>query len=247
MRRLSSSFLRFAWDVWNGLERSLLPGPKALPWVFFGLIVGWWIYVPLHELLHAGACWATGGEVTKLEIAAAYGGHLYAWIFPFVVPESEYAGRLSGFDTFGNDWIYLATDFGPYLLTLFPGVFLLRRSVGSGKPFLFGFWLSFALAPFISLTGDAYEIGSILVTQIPPWSSQADLLRSDDLLLWIDTHSGQSGVPWGGAALAAALGLIWAVATYGLGSWISSRLGEGPIQPLVHPTANDSSENNDER
>lgn len=238
---------RSAWDVlaraffdaWHGLERSLNPGPKALVWVLLGLILGWWIYVPLHELLHAAGCLVTGGEVTRLEISAEYGGALYAAIFPFVVPESDYAGRLSGFDTFGNDWIYLATDFAPYLLTLFPGVWLLRRAVAQEQPMAYGFWLSFALAPWLSITGDAYEIGSILVTQLPPWQESAKLLRSDDLFLWIDTYWGQSEVPWVGAVLSAFTGAVWAALTYAFGSWISTRLGQGPIAPW-EPTGSTS-------
>lgn len=245
-QRSVAVFFRALLDVWNGLERSLVPGPVALAWVFVGLMVGWWIYVPFHELLHAAGCWLTGGSVTRLEIARVYGGDLYALIFPFVEPGGEYAGRLSGFDTFGNDLIYLATDFSPFLLTIFPGIYLLRRSVASGSAFYYGFWLSFALAPFMSLTGDAYEIGSIVVTQLSPWQDHSQLLRSDDLLLWMDTYLGQSGIPWGGAVLGATIGLLWAVATYSLGSFLSSALGYGPIPPLEPEEAEPQSEKTDQ-
>lgn len=226
--------------MWRGLEHVLRPGVGPLPWTLVGLLVGWWIYVPLHELLHAAGCVLTGGEVTRLEIARAYGGDLYAAVFDFVVPESEYAGRLSGFSTFGNDWIYLATDLAPFLLTVFPGVWALRRAVAHERPFFYGFWLPFALAPFLSLTGDAYEIGSILVTQISPWSAQADLLRSDDLFLWIDTHRDRSGIPWAGAVLATLIGAVWAAGTYALGSLTSTALGRGPIPALDFSEADPS-------
>ena len=43
----------------------------------------------LHELLHAAACLAAGGEVTRLEIAPQYGGGLMARVFPFVVSGGE--------------------------------------------------------------------------------------------------------------------------------------------------------------
>jgi len=33
----------------------------------------WWIYLPVHELLHALGCVAGGGSVTRLEIDAIYG------------------------------------------------------------------------------------------------------------------------------------------------------------------------------
>ena len=123
--------------------------------------------------MHAAACEATGGGVTRLEIDRLYGGALLARAFPFVVPASEYAGRLSGFDTRGSDLIYLATDLGPFLLTLFPGVWALRRAARARRAALFGAALPFALAPFLSLSGDAYEIGSILVTRLPPWTAPA--------------------------------------------------------------------------
>jgi hypothetical protein len=86
-----------------------------------GLLAGWWIYVPLHELLHAGACLIAGGTVSRLEIAPLYGGSLLARLFTFIVPASAYAGRLSGFDVHGSDAIYLATDLGPFLLALRAG------------------------------------------------------------------------------------------------------------------------------
>lgn len=218
--------------MWNGLEHILRPGLHTLPMTLAGLLVGWWIYVPLHELAHVAGCLMTGGEVTRLEIARAYGGDIYALFFDFVVPESNYAGRLSGFSTFGNDWIYLATDLAPFLMTIFPGVYALRRSVASGRPFFYGFWLPFALAPFLSLTGDAYEIGSIVVTQVEPWAEMKDGLRSDDLFLWMDTHRGASGVLWSGAASATFIGTLWAVVTYGLGAWLAGRLGAGPVPAL---------------
>ncbi len=171
--------MRIFLDAFRGLDRCLDRGIRGLALVLLALVIGWWVYVPLHELLHAAACWAAGGEVTRLEISRQYGGALLARVFPFVTAGSEYAGRLSGFDTHGSDLIYIATDLGPFVLTLFPGVWLLRRAGAAGRPLLFGLALPFALAPFLSLTGDAYEIGSILVTQFPPWGES---LRGDDVI-----------------------------------------------------------------
>jgi len=228
MTRLLRPFaLPFA-DVVRGLERCLDRGAKSLIFVALGLLAGWWIYVPLHELLHAAACLAAGGEVTRLEIDRLYGGVVLARIFPFVSPASDYAGRLSGFDTRCSDWIYLATDLGPFLLTLFPGVWALRRAAAAGKPLLFGAALPFALAPFLSLTGDAYEIGSILVTRLPPWSGPAmrGLLRGDDLLKKLEELAKIPGAPWGGALLAALLGLLWAFLIYTLGDLVARALGK---------------------
>lgn len=217
-------------DVLHGLDRCLDRGAAGLALALAGLVLGWWIYVPLHELLHAGSCLLAGGEVTRLEIDALYGGHLLSRIFPFVVPASDYAGRLSGFDTRGSDWIYLATDLGPFVLTLFPGVWALRRAAAGRNALLFGASLPFALAPFLSLTGDAYEIGSILVTQFPPWEAPA-LLRGDDLVRKVEELRLLEDAPWGGALLSALLGVAWAFATWWLGDAVARLLGRGPVEP----------------
>jgi hypothetical protein len=224
--RLGSFLKRPFMDVLQGLERCLDRGVPGLLLAMLGLAAGWWIYVPLHELLHAAACLATGGEVSRLEIGAPYGGRILAWIVPFVVPESSYAGRLSGFDTHGSDLIYLATDLGPFVLTLFPGVWALRRSAAARRPLLFGMALPFALGPFLSLTGDAYEIGSILTTNLPPWNGLAvrELLRGDDLGKMLSRLAKVPGAPWGGAGLAFFLGVLWAYLTYGLGSAVARKL-----------------------
>ncbi|HSS79079.1 MAG TPA: hypothetical protein VLV54_20325 [Thermoanaerobaculia bacterium] len=215
-------------DAVRGLDRCLDAGALGLALAALGLLAGWWLYVPLHELLHAAACRAAGGQVSRLEIEAIYGGTLLARIFPFVVPASDYAGRLSGFDTRGSDLIYLATDLGPFVLSLFPGVWALRWAAAARRPLVFGASLPFALAPFLSLTGDAYEIGAILVTRLPPWAAPAvrELLRGDDLGKKVSALAGIAGAPWGGAALAAATGVVWAFLTYGLGSAVARGLGQ---------------------
>ena len=227
-------------DAVRGLDRCLDTGARGLALAALGLFAGWWIYVPLHELLHAAACLAAGGQVSRLEIEAVYGGALLARVFPFVTPASDYAGRLSGFDTRGSDLIYLVTDLGPFVLTLFPGVWALRRAAAGRRPLLFGASLPFALAPFLSLTGDAYEIGSILVTRLPPWAAPAvrGLLRGDDLGRKISAFAGmadRAGAPWGGAALAVAIGVLWAFLTYGLGSAVARTLGQPALDSPSHP------------
>jgi hypothetical protein len=226
-------------DAFHGLDRCLEGGARGLLLAAFGLVVGWWVYVPLHELLHAAACRAAGGEVTRLEIDRLYGGALLARAFPFVVPASDYAGRLSGFDTRGSDWIYLATDLGPFLLTLFPGVWALRRAAAGRRAAWFGAALPFALAPFLSLGGDAYEIGSIVATRLPPWAAPAtrSLLRGDDLVKKLGELASVPGAPWGGALAAVLLGVAWAFLTYGLGSALARALGQGPILAETRPSA----------
>lgn len=231
-RLFTSPFL----DLSRGLEHCLLGaepaggrGYRELLLVGLGLAAGWWIYVPVHELLHALGCLAGGGSVSRLEIAPLYGGGILARLIPFVHAGGEYAGRLSGFDTHGRDAVYLATVFAPYALTLWPGVWALRRSARNGRAFAFGFVIPMALAPFVALPGDAYEIGSILTTRLPPWSDDAELLRRDDLLLLISELDGRSGKLWGGAAVGAVVGGVWAFATYAAGSLVSTRLREPAV------------------
>ncbi|HKI05558.1 MAG TPA: hypothetical protein VKK31_26495 [Thermoanaerobaculia bacterium] len=226
-------------DVFHGLDRCLDRGVPGLLLATLGLLAGWWVYVPLHELLHAAACLAAGGEVTRLEIDRLYGGAALARIFPFVVPASDYAGRLSGFDTRGSDWIYLATDLGPFLLTLFPGVWALRRAAAARNGFLFGAALPYAMAPFLSLTGDAYEIGSIVTTRLPVWAGTAtrELLRGDDVIKKLEELANVPGAPWGGALIAMGIGVAWAFLTYGAGSAVARGLGAGPLDPAPRQAA----------
>jgi len=222
--------MRIFLDAFHGLDRCLDRGFRGLVFALLGLAAGWWVYVPLHELLHAAACVAAGGEISRLEIAPQYGGELLARVLPFVTSGSEYAGRLSGFETHGNDLIYLATDLGPFLLTLFPGVWLLRRAGTAGWPVQFGLALPFALAPFLSLTGDAYEIGSILVTQLPPWG---EVLRGDDVFKKAQELAALPRAPWGGFVLAALLGIAWAILTCQAGGMVARLLGQRPIPRRV--------------
>lgn len=219
--------MRLFLDAFHGLDRCLDRGARGLAFALAGLALGWWIYVPIHELLHALTCLVAGGEVTRLEIAPPYGGALFARIFPFVVSGGEYAGRLSGFDTRGSDLIYLATDLGPFLLTLFPGIWLLRRAGTARRPLLFGLALPFAFAPWLSLTGDAYEIGSILVTRLPPW--QGEPLRADDLVKKAQELAALPDAPWGGFVLAALVGLAWAALTCLAGGGVARIFGERPV------------------
>jgi hypothetical protein len=114
-------------DYARGLRTCVLAaGAIGVGAAVAGFFASWWIYVPLHELLHALGCWATGGRVWRLEIDALYGASLVRRVFPFVEVGSSYAGRLTGFDTGGSDLVFLATDFAPYVLTILIGVPLLR-------------------------------------------------------------------------------------------------------------------------
>jgi hypothetical protein len=199
-----------------------------------GFAVSWWIYVPIHELLHAYGCILTGGEVTRLEISPEYGAAWLQAIFPFVAVGSDYAGQLTGFETYGNDWIYLATDFLPFVLTILVGIPLLRSATwDQGRPlraaFKLGVAMPLAYAPFISLTGDYYEMGSILVSRAasklvagfdpPRW-------RSDDLFKLAGELSAGDGSALDvvGLSLSFVAGIALIYLTYGAGMLCADRL-----------------------
>src|SRR6056297_2908011 len=230
MRALRADFqalLRF-------LER--LPRPISLAWVMLGLLLGWWIYVPVHELLHVAGCLLAGGEVSRLELAPLYGGDLLARVFPFVVSGSDYAGQLTGFDTRGSDWIYQACVLMPYLLTVFPGFWLWRRALdvvapGPGAMLAVGALLPVVAAPLISLTGDYYESASIVVSRLFAGVAgrPVEAWRSDDVFRLVDRWA----LDWTAADIAAVAGgvvlsLLLALATQSLGAWLGHRIDRRP-------------------
>lgn len=188
----------------------------------------WWIYVPIHELLHAYGCLWSGGDVSRLEISRWYGAQLLRHWFPFVVSGSDYAGQLTGFDTKGSDLVYLATVLLPFALTVFIGVPLLCWSTVQTRPdrarMGLGLAVPIAYAPFISLTGDYYETGSIIVTRLVGWWTpgfRVERWRSDDLLLlgerlfFSDRPFGMQDIAI--VAAASVIGLLGAFLTYGAG------------------------------
>ena len=238
-------------------------GGLAVAGVTFAL--AWFAYVPIHELFHAWGCMLAGGDVTRLEIAPEYGGALLARVVPFVASGSQYAGQLTGFDTHGNDAIYLATVLSPFLLTIVAGVPLLKRlarplahpacrSHAGGNPCpmfrkrhwipafagttsnssfpragppLLGAVLPFAYAPFVSVPGDYYEAGSIVVSRLAHALDPALPLarwRSDDVLKLARelADSGASAGDWLGVAASLALGILLALLTYHAGGWAES-------------------------
>jgi hypothetical protein len=193
-------------------------------------VLTWWVYVPLHELAHAWGCVLGGGRVSELDIDPLYGAALLQRVFPFIHAGSDYAGQLRGFDTHGSDATYLLTDFLPFVATILLGVPLLRAAARPGhtptaQALLFGIALPLALAPFISLTGDYYEMGSILVSRaavlLVPTVDPARW-RSDDLFKLAEDlfGSGGNGTPTDGLALALSLtlGSVLAFLTYALGA-----------------------------
>jgi hypothetical protein len=231
VRTLLQPFL----EILHGLERCLVPGVIGLVRVLAGLLIGWWIYVPVHELLHAAGCELGGGRVWRLEIDPLYGGGLLERWLGFVEAGGEYAGRLAGFDTGGSDAVHLMTTGLPFVLTLLPGVWLMRWGARRGSGIAYGVGLVPATGPLLSLNGDAYEIGSLLTAQWLPWSRDParTLLVGDDVFLVASSIADSATASmWIGFVLAILLGIAWALLTYALGGAVATRLGEPPLEPL---------------
>jgi len=150
-----------------------------------------------------------------------------------VVSGSEYAGRLTGFDTHGSDWIYQATVLMPYLITVFPGMWWWRRLLDPSlaphpaRVFAVGALLPLVAAPLISLTGDYYESASIIVSRLFSGLAGRSLgaWRSDDVFRlvseWPGALAASDIAAIGGAML---LSLLLALATLWLGAWLAERL-----------------------
>jgi hypothetical protein len=189
-------------DLYDGLILPYQKSDKALKTgltIMVSLVVTWFIYVPIHELLHVTGCLITGGSVSELIMGREYGADFLARVFPFITPaSSQYAGRLTGFEPNG-DAGYLITVFAPYILTLFPGVWCLIYAARTRFFWLFGPGIVLGLAPFYNLTGDYFEMGTILVTRVlnvctaGKASSIAGAyweLRSDDLFRLLSEIAG---------------------------------------------------------
>jgi hypothetical protein len=220
-------------EILSGLERCLVRGVTGLVLCFTGLLVSWWVYVPLHELLHAFGCELGGGRVWRLEIDPLYGGALLARWLDFVVAGGDYAGRLAGFDTGGSDAVHLLTTGLPFLITTLPGVWLLRWGARRASGLAFGAGLVPAMGPFLSLTGDVYEVGSLLVVQLPPWSSAPArlILVGDDVAVVIG-RLGPAASLWLAFFLAWAIGVTLAFLLYAAASGVATRLGQPGLEPL---------------
>ena len=224
------------------------PSPMlGLLMVLGSVVVTWFIYVPFHEMLHVAGCWVTGGTVHELQIAPEYGGAIFARFIPFVVSGGDYAGRLSGFDTHGHDLIYLATVFGPFVISVFPGVWLMQLCTRRPRPLLMGPAVVMALAPFTNLIGDYFEMGGIIVTRIATWLTgdgsaiAYEALRSDDVFKTVNmlaSKPGELGIgpqSTSGAYVVVAcscmVALLMASATYWLGSVMGRFVTKQPIEP----------------
>lgn len=244
-RKSNGAFFRQAYDdviaCLEALASVRSPG-LAMFLMIVSLILTWFLYVGVHEMLHVAGCLITGGGVTRLEMSPTYGAHLYAKVFPFVVPGGEYAGRLTGFDTKGSDWIYFATDFLPFVLSIVIGVPLIKIAARRARPILLGTAVVLGLAPFYNLQGDYYEMGSMLTTRIMTIAKNGfgqppvcEKLRSDDVFTLIAnmfSKPAELGLDSGGkmaagiivVLISALVGLLLVFATYWMGHLFATRI-----------------------
>lgn len=224
--------------VKQGISLSLLTleqiikeaGYKGLFKILLGLILFWHLYVPVHEFLHVAGCLLAGGEVESLTLKAQYGGLILQNLFPFVIPESEYAGRLTGFKT-PNSWVHAMVDFFPYSISLF-GIPLIAYCRRKRAAVLFGLGIILAFVPFMSIPGDYYEAVSLATTQVAEAINpglQEGVLVSDDVFRSIKQLREAGNLDWTvgmlvffGLVLAAYLAFL----TFALQVWISNLRNE---------------------
>ncbi|MCP4575644.1 MAG: hypothetical protein GY846_05110, partial [Deltaproteobacteria bacterium] len=194
--------------------------------ILLGLILFWHLYVPVHEFLHVAGCLLGGGEVESLALKAQYGGLILQNLFPFVIPESEYAGRLTGFKT-PNPWAYAMVDFFPYAISFF-GIPLIVYCRRKRHIVLLGLGIILAFVPFMSIPGDYYEAVSLATTQMAEAINpglQKDVLVSDDVFRSIKQLREAGTLDWR-VGILIFLGVMLAVylafLTFALQVWISN-------------------------
>ena len=222
-------------DLFAGLQRLAdIVGVRALPLLLVACVAGWWVYVPLHELMHAWGAELGGATVTRLDIDPIYGARLLQRIFPYVHVGSAYAGQLTGFDTHGSDLVYALTVFFPFVLSIAIGVPLLVRAARVSAPGMaaaawFGVALPMAWAPILSIAGDFYELGAIAVSRAAAmFGVEGRDWRGDDVVAIIGRSLGGGVFSWpdlAGIATSLLLGIVLAFATYALGRALASMLG----------------------
>jgi hypothetical protein len=263
MRFLFGGWIQAFRDIYNGLVipfQELESAAKTGILLLVSVVVTWFVYVPIHELLHVAGCVVTGGTVTELIMGREYGADFLARFFPFITPQSgQYAGRVTGFEPNG-DVGYFVTVFAPYILTLFPGIWLVGHAAYTRKFWLFGPGIVVGLAGFYNLTGDYFEMGTILSTRIVDLISGGNAsasinafweMRSDDLFHLIseisETPANYGMTTGGGIATTLTVivsGLILAVwlagVTYIAGRYLSKHIGSSTIfaESDTYPTRN---------
>ncbi|HKW81443.1 MAG TPA: hypothetical protein VJQ49_10565 [Casimicrobiaceae bacterium] len=205
-------------DLYRGVNRATdAVGAGALPLLFAACAAGWWVYVPVHELMHAWGAQLGGATVTRLDIDPWYGARLLQRFFPYVHPGSAYAGQLAGFDTHGSDLAYALAVIFPFALTVVVGVPVLVRALrarpSAASALLFGLVLPAAWAPILSIGGDYYELGAIATSRVAGmFGVDGGRWRGDDVVAVLGRVSSAGDAIGVGASLV--LGIMLAFTTY---------------------------------
>ena len=183
-------------------------------------------------------------EEAVLEIKPMYGGKILARYFSFVEPGGPYAGRLREFKR-DDDLIYLATDFGPFVLSVLFGVVLLRLCGRRRRPWLFGPAVVLGAAPFYNLSGDYFEMGSIITTRVATWLSGATGhpprfagVRSDDVFALIGqliTNPAELGLVGAGAIGIGALLIVVSMTVAVVLAFLTYAAGDVVARATVGP------------
>ena len=228
--RIAGFFRQPLDDVQDAMTALLTPPRGAAKLALLAVLTcaTWFVYVPIHELLHVLGCVATGGTVTELQMQPVYGARWLAEIFPFIVPGGDLAGRLSGFEDYGSDFTYLSSAFAPYLPSLLLGVPLLRSLPARPSLLLSGPAFVLGLAPLINIPGDYFEISTILTTRVVG-AERFAALRSDDAFGLMETLATDPAalevadalpVAWSVVGVSSLLAIALAFASYSAGAWL---------------------------
>lgn len=230
-------------DLFDGLMRSTdVLGARALPLLLAACVIGWWLYVPLHELMHAWGAQLGGATVTRLDIDPIYGARLLQRIFPYVQAGSAYAGQLSGFDTHGSDLAYALTVFFPFILSVAAGVPLFVRAAQTAVPgvastLLLGVALPIAWAPIVSIGGDFYELGAIAVSRAAASIGvDGHGWRGDDVVVIVRSRLDGEALPLAdlaGVAASLFVGVVLAFVTYAAGRTVAAAFARRAAAPTA--------------
>ena len=219
MARRALRMLLEPWLRFEGYLGQMLSGPRPFARLAAVAVVGfllWLLYVPLHELAHAGACVSCGGTVERMTLAPMYGGRIAERQFDWIDSDTPYAGQLAEFTTGGSDLCYLWLVLAPYMATPLARP-LFRRAGRKRSAAAFAGGLLLAFVPLMSIPGDFYEAASIIVTEVAGSAvADAEALRSDDLTALVETllapGAGTPAAAWVLVAVAALLGTVGALA-----------------------------------
>lgn len=215
----------------TSLDAVLGEGWPAYALLLISLLAVWHVYVPIHELLHVAGCVLTGGTVNELVLQPQYGARLLQIGLPFIVVDEggAYAGRLTGFTT-PNRWAYALVDLFPYLPSVW-GLTLLEWARRRRSAVLFAAGFVLAYVPWLSLTGDFYELASLATAPLAPVlipNATAEQFISDDVFRLLGEMRARGELTPGGLGLVAltqALALGAVLALTALQWWLVQRQG----------------------